>query len=150
MVFATFHWFESLQAQEKHIKNTLTKLVVFVHCILTKKNWKITKNDPQNNFKTWVRNGAGRFEALLGHLWRRSVFLTPKNVDKVLQKWPQGLNCSKNDPKGSKWSQKASQRKHLVHKMLQSCTKFYQTASKTNHQLNNNSRQWPGGLREAL
>jgi hypothetical protein len=34
--------------------------------------------------------------------------------------------------------------------MLQSCTKFYQTASKTNHQLNNNSRQWPGGLREAL
>ena len=63
---------------------------------------------------------------------------------------PRVQNCSKNDPKGSKWSQKASQMKEVVHKMLQCCTKFYQTASKTNHQLNNNSRQWPGGLREAL
>ena len=112
MVFAIFHWFESLQTQEKHIKNTLKKLPVFYNDILSKKNEKSLKMTPKMIVKTWLRNGAGRFEALLGHLWRRSVFLTPKNVDKVLQKWPQGFkiapkmtprvqNGAKKHPKGS-------------------------------------------------
>ena len=65
---------------------------------------------------------------------------------------PRVQNCSKNDPKGSKWSKKASQRKHLVYKMLQTRKKNQQTASNTNHKLNNNFDSGPpaAGLREAL
>ena len=86
MVFAIFHWFESLQTQEKHIKNTLKKLPVFYNDILSKKTEKSLKMTPEMIVKTRPRNQGGRFEALLGHLWRRSVFSTPKNVNKVVQK----------------------------------------------------------------
>ena len=47
MVFATFHWFESLQTQEKHIKNTLKKLPAFYNDILSKKTEKSLKMTPK-------------------------------------------------------------------------------------------------------
>ena len=42
-VFAIFHWFESLQTQEKHIKNTLKKTPVFYNDVLNKKTEKSPK-----------------------------------------------------------------------------------------------------------
>jgi len=46
-VFAIFHWFESLQTQEKHIKNTLKKIPVFYNDVLNKKTEKSPKMTPK-------------------------------------------------------------------------------------------------------
>ena len=46
-VFAIFHWFESLQTQEKHIKNTLKKIPVFYNDVLSKKTEKSPKMTPK-------------------------------------------------------------------------------------------------------
>ena len=58
----------------------------FYNRILSKTNWKITEKTPKIMVKLLLYFGAGRLGALLGHLWCHSVFLTRKNVDKVLQK----------------------------------------------------------------
>ena len=106
--------------QEKHIKSTLEKSHVFYNNILSKKTEKSLKMTSKIMLQMWGRKAAFRFGALLGHLWRSNFFLTPKNDDTVLQKWPQGFKIApKMTPRVSKWSQKASQRKHLVYKMLQ-------------------------------
>ena len=137
--------------QEKHIKSTLEKSHFFYNNILSKKIEKSVKMTSKMMLKMWVRKAAFRFGAFLEHLWRRSVFLTPKNNAKVLQKWPQGFktvpkmtprvqNGAKTPPKGGTLSTK--------------CFEVAQNSSKQlptqNRQLNNNVRQWPGGLREAL
>ena len=88
----------------------------------------------------WGYFGAGRLGALLGHLWRHSVFLTPTNVDKVLQKWPQGF---KIDPKSIPQEVPCPQNASKLYKILQ---KGFQHTSSTEQQ----GRQWPGGLREAF
>ena len=60
--------------------------------------------------KTWGRNGAGRFGALLGHLWRPSPFfyhqVVPKayqNAPKVTPRWPKWLQM---DPPSDKSASK--------------------------------------------
>ena len=64
-VFAIFHWFESLQTQEKHIKNTLKKIPVFYNDILSKKTEKSSKMTP----KIIPKRGSETREAVLKRSW---------------------------------------------------------------------------------
>ena len=72
----------------------LEKSHVFYTKILSKKTEKSLKMTSKMLSKMWLRNGGGRFEALLGPFSRRNVFLTPKNVNKVLQKWLPGFKIA--------------------------------------------------------
>ena len=113
--------------QEQHIKSMLEKSHVFYNNILSKQTEKSLKITSKMILKTWIRNKGGRFEALLGHLWRRSVFLTPKNVNKVLQKWPQGFKIApKMTPRVQNWAKKHPKGSTLSTK----CLKLVKKSSK--------------------
>ena len=61
---------------------------------------------------------------------------------------PRVQNCSKNDPKGAKWKTKSIPNEEPCLQNASNSYKILANRFNTNHQLNNNSRQWPGGLRE--
>ena len=106
-VFPIFYWCDLLQTARKTYKNTLWQLHAFLQQNDKQNNWQITENDPQNNcqnvtlFWGWPSWGAPG-----APLAPQRLFNT-KNVDEVLQKWPQGFKIeAKKHPKGGTMSTK--------------------------------------------
>ena len=122
-VFATFYWFALLQTARKTYKKHAWKITCFLHQPFKQTNWKITENDVQNAPQN-VRGSPARpsWGAPGAPLAPKRLFDTKKWGHCASKVTARVQNCSKNDPKGSKWKPKGISKEAPC---LQNASKFY-------------------------